>query len=78
MTATQMKRIRRKLEQAQTLTAEAHDLAVAGHAEYGLREITARAADDMAAAQRNLGMWDDRNRMNAEAIARELTTDKEN
>jgi hypothetical protein len=72
MTATQMKRIRRKLDQAAALTAAAHDLATAGHADYGLREITARAADDMSSALRQLGMWDDRARMNAEAIARDL------
>jgi hypothetical protein len=72
MTASQMKRIRRKIDQAATLMCEAHDLAVAGHADYGLREITARGADDMGSALRQLGMWDDRMRANAEAIARDL------
>jgi hypothetical protein len=72
MTASQMKRIRTKLARAADLTAEAHELAEAGHADYGLREITARAADDMTSAQRALGMYDDRNRANIEAIARSL------
>ena len=79
MTATQLKRIRTKLAKAAELTAEAHELARAGHGDYGLRELTARAADDMTNAQRALTMWDERNRMNAEAIARDLarTTDTE-
>jgi hypothetical protein len=72
MTASQMKRIRSKLDRAAKLTAEAHALSTAGHADYGLREITARAADDMTGTLRQLTMWDERNRANAEAIARSL------
>lgn len=72
MTTSQMKRVRSKLAQAAKLTAEAHELTIAGHADYGLRELTARAAGDMEAAQRSLDMWDARNRANAEAIARDL------
>ena len=72
MTASQMLRIRKKLDKAATLACEAHDLAVAGHGDHGLREITARAADGMGSALRNLGLYDERNRMNAEAILRDI------
>lgn len=72
MTSSQSKRIRAKLARAAELTKEAHELARAGHADYGLLEITARAADDLAAAQNNLRGYDDRMRMNAEAIARSI------
>jgi hypothetical protein len=76
MTASQMKRIRTKLAQAAALTAEAHDLAVKGGGYvagyHSLREITARAADDMSQCIRNLEAMDIRDRQNAEAIARQL------
>jgi hypothetical protein len=73
MTATQMKRLRAKLERAASLTAEAHELAVTGYAVPSLRELTARAADDMTAAMRELAMWDQRMEAHAEAIARDLS-----
>lgn len=72
MTASQMKRIRTKLQQAALLTSDAHQLALDGHADYGLKELTARAADDMSAARRALQAWDDRMALHADAIAREL------
>jgi hypothetical protein len=72
MTANQLKRIRTKLAQAAKLTAEAHELALAGHGDYSLRELTAIAADDMTRAGRSLAAWDQRNRMNAESIKRTL------
>ena len=76
MTATQMKRIRSKLAQAAHLTAEAYALANAGHADDDLRYITARASDDMKAAQRRLYARDERFAVNAERIARDLTNTK--
>lgn len=72
MTASQMKRIRAKLEQARVLTAAAHELAVAGRGEYQLREITARVADEADGAILELAKWDERNRQSAAAIAASL------
>ena len=72
MTATQMKRIRKRLNDAARLTDEAHEIAREGHADYDLIELTARAADDTRAAIRALEMRDQRMRMNAEAIARDI------
>jgi hypothetical protein len=72
MTTSQMKRIRTKLDRARALTAEAHELAEAGHAEHGLRSITARAADQMDRTQSDLAAWDERNRQLAESLARQL------
>jgi hypothetical protein len=72
MTATQLKRIRTKLARAEALTHEAHELARAGHSDYAMRELTARAADDMTRAQRALEAWDARLAMSADAIRRDL------
>lgn len=72
MTATQIKRIRTKLARAEALASEAHELAIQGHADHQLRELTARAADDMTTARRALTAWDDRNAMHREAILRDL------
>jgi len=76
MTATQMKRIRRNIAKAVELTAAADDAAKAGHADHQLRALTARAADDMSSAQRQLNMWDRTNQANAEAIARSMENDR--
>jgi hypothetical protein len=75
MTASQMKRIRTKLAKAADLTAEAHDLAKAAHADSSLRDLTATAANDMANAQRSLKLWDERMARNAEAILSNLKLD---
>jgi hypothetical protein len=72
MTAAQMKRIQAKLERARVLAHEAHELARAGHGDYSLRELTARAADDMTSAQRALQALGIRDAIDAEAIARSL------
>jgi hypothetical protein len=72
VTTNQLKRIRAKLDQAARLAIEANELATDGHAEYELRCITARAADDMDLARRSLKMWESHNAAAAAAIAREL------
>ena len=74
MTASQLKRIRSKLAQASKLAHEANDLATAGHADNSMRMLTARAADDMAGALRDLQAWDDRMAAHAEAIARGVSS----
>lgn len=72
-----MKRLRAKLARSKELAAEAHELTRVGHADYSLKELTARAADDAASAVRQLEMWDQRMRINAEAIARDLEQRKD-
>lgn len=72
MTSTQMKRIRARLNNAARLTAEAYELATQYHATVDLREITARAADDMAATLRALDAMDARFAANAASIVADM------
>lgn len=72
MTSQQNRRIRKRLADAARLTSEAADIAEAGRANYSLREIVARAADDMSAAIRALDMMDARDRMAAESAMRDI------
>jgi hypothetical protein len=67
-----MKRIRSKLERARILTAEAYTIAEAGHAHLDLVKITARAADSMDDIRRDLEQLDERDRVTADRIARQL------
>lgn len=72
MNASQYKRIRAKLERGRDLAAQAHQLAVDGHAPPGMRELTARAADDAANAVRDLDQWDASLAMQARSVANAL------